>query len=301
MLPAQVTFMPLPTYTTITLHAAHQADLDTTVGPWLGLGATCPTARPTVAPTAAKPPDEPLPLLPPVISGTPLVALHTAVVEFTPANNTAAAAAAVDPVTFIVTSSPQGITSTGFNSPITVPGLRAGVAYTFTVQAEIQDVSISKPSVGSVAVTPGCSAELSDAPCGNGSGVCVAANSSSSSDSGSGSVYAAQCLCYAGYTGKHCESALATGNTATSTNATATSATGTTAPAAVVRLTADDMPAEPCKEGRLCSYQITFRLLASAFPDQSATAGKLQLVAHHTNLVVHDNKLLAALCCQRYS
>eukprot|EP00953_Heterococcus_sp_UTEX-ZZ885_P014194 8070-Heterococcus_DN1.PRE.3 len=33
------------------------------------------------------------------------------------------------------------------------------------------------------------------------------------------------------------------------------------------------MPAEPCKEGRLCSYQITFRLLASAFPDQSATAG----------------------------
>jgi hypothetical protein len=229
-------------------------------------------------------------------------------VAFAPANNTAAAAAAPDPVTFVVTSSPHGITSTGFNSPITVPGLRAGVAYTFTVQAEIQDLSRSEPSFGSVAVTPGCSTELSDAPCGNGSGVCVAANSSSnssgnsSSNSGSASVYAAQCLCYAGYTGEHCESALATGDT-TSANATATSATGTTAPAAVVRLTADDMPAEPCKEGRLCSYQITFRLLASAFPDQSVPAGEWQLVAYLAYLIIHHSILYCAnaLCWQCFN
>jgi hypothetical protein len=265
-----------------------QKDLSTTVGPWLGLGATCPTARPTVAPTVAstvaQPPVEPLPLLPPVITGTPLVALHTAVVAFAPANNTVAAAGASDPVTFLVTSSPQGITSSGYKSPITVPGLRAGVAYTFTVQALIEDGPISEPSVGSVAVTAGCSLELSDAPCGKNSGVCVAASSSNSSsassNSSASSVYAAQCLCCAGYAGEHCELALAAGDGATSVNATASStsastsaAIGTTAPAAVVRLTADDMPAEPCKAGRLCSYQVTFRLLASAFPDQSLTAG----------------------------
>ena len=57
-------------------------------------------------------------------------------------------------VTYIVTSSPSGITATGASSPITVSGLSNGTSYTFTVAASTTYGATSLPSAASNAVTP---------------------------------------------------------------------------------------------------------------------------------------------------
>lgn len=54
---------------------------------------------------------------------------------------------------YIVTSSPSGLTATGGSSPITVTGLTNGVTYTFTVVA-VNGIGNSSPSVSSNTVTP---------------------------------------------------------------------------------------------------------------------------------------------------
>mmetsp|Transcript_4542 Transcript_4542/g.5811 ORF Transcript_4542/g.5811 Transcript_4542/m.5811 type:complete len:709 (-) Transcript_4542:153-2279(-) len=66
---------------------------------------------------------------------------------------------------YVVTSSPEGITAIGSSSPIVVTGLTNGIAYTFTVISEIHENNIIKqslPSAGSIVVTPGCGASLTD-------------------------------------------------------------------------------------------------------------------------------------------
>jgi hypothetical protein len=66
---------------------------------------------------------------------------------------------------FVVTSSPGSFTATGTGSPIVVRGLTNGVAYTFSVQAEVEDgrgVRRSASSAGSEAVVPGCGAQLTE-------------------------------------------------------------------------------------------------------------------------------------------
>ncbi len=61
------------------------------------------------------------------------------------------------PVTsYIVTSSPGGITATGTSSPLTVTGLTNGVSYTFAVVA-VNANGTSQPSTPSNAVTPSAS------------------------------------------------------------------------------------------------------------------------------------------------
>lgn len=58
------------------------------------------------------------------------------------------------PITsYEVTSNPDGITASGPGSPIVVPGLTNGRAYTFTVKA-INGIESSSPSAASTAVTP---------------------------------------------------------------------------------------------------------------------------------------------------
>lgn len=55
--------------------------------------------------------------------------------------------------TFTVTSSPGGLTATGANSPIVVPGLTNDTPYTFTVKAT-NSVGQGAASAASAAVTP---------------------------------------------------------------------------------------------------------------------------------------------------
>jgi hypothetical protein len=58
------------------------------------------------------------------------------------------------PITsYTVTANPGGITATGAASPIVVPGLSSGVAYTFTVKAT-SNAGTGKPSSASNSVTP---------------------------------------------------------------------------------------------------------------------------------------------------
>ena len=141
---------------------------------------------------------------------------------------------------FVVTSSPGSFTATGNGSPIVVRGLTNGVAYTFSVQAEVEDargVRRSASSAGSEAVVPGCGAHLAldllsvedpeppQAPrsssqgSGNGGGdvdLFDSMEESSSSNQGrsgcqhgvcalDGVLNADRCFCDVGYAGSVCE------------------------------------------------------------------------------------------------
>jgi hypothetical protein len=68
------------------------------------------------------------------------------------------------PVTsFMVTSIPDGITSSGSASPITITGLNNGTAYTFTVTAT-SSVGVSNPSSPSNSITPSVPNIVPEAP-----------------------------------------------------------------------------------------------------------------------------------------
>jgi hypothetical protein len=73
---------------------------------------------------------------------------HAAAVSFSAASGTV--------TSYVVTSSPGGVTATGTSSPITVPGLANGVTYTFTVAAfnGTEPGAASAPSNAIVPNTP---------------------------------------------------------------------------------------------------------------------------------------------------
>jgi len=107
-------------------------------------------------------------LLPPVIEEPPLPGNKMVAVSFIhnrEANVHSSGGVESGSGRYIVTSSPHGVTAEGLSSPIVVKGLVNGVAYTFSVVSEVHEASVirtSIPSAGSVAVTPGCGAALSD-------------------------------------------------------------------------------------------------------------------------------------------
>lgn len=90
----------------------------------------------------------------PVVPGAPTIGTATpgvgsASVTFTaPANNGGSPI-----INYRVTSTPGGITATGSASPITVTGLTAAVAYTFTVAAQ-NAVGFGSESAASNSATP---------------------------------------------------------------------------------------------------------------------------------------------------
>ena len=68
-----------------------------------------------------------------------------------------------DVATYLATSSPSNITSSGASSPITVTGLSNGTSYTFTVST-ISGYGVNTTSAASPAVTPAAPAPPSFGP-----------------------------------------------------------------------------------------------------------------------------------------
>ncbi|MDG0810440.1 RCC1 domain-containing protein [Cohnella rhizosphaerae] len=110
-----------------------------------------PSATPTPTPSATP---SPTPSPPATVPGAPTSVTATAGVKeatvsfVAPADDGGSAIAG-----YRVVSSPDGVEATGSVSPITVTGLRAGVSYTFTVQA-INAVGSGPMSAPSNAATP---------------------------------------------------------------------------------------------------------------------------------------------------
>ncbi|MBX3717350.1 MAG: putative Ig domain-containing protein [Burkholderiales bacterium] len=80
----------------------------------------------------------------------------SATVSFTPPSGSISS--------YVVTSSPGGITATGGASPITVTGLTNGTTYTFTVVAKATATVSSDPSAPSNPVTPGAPVSVTVSP-----------------------------------------------------------------------------------------------------------------------------------------
>lgn len=100
----------------------------------------------------------------PVTASAPVIGAVTggdmqAIVNFT-APSSDGGSAILD---YTVTSSPSGLTATAPTSPITVPGLVNGVAYTFTVTAR-NSAGTSSPSAPSNSVTPASAPAPSPVP-----------------------------------------------------------------------------------------------------------------------------------------
>ena len=90
------------------------------------------------------------------VPGAPTIGIATAITNSTTATVAFTAPASNGGATitrYTVTSSPGGITSTGTSSPITVIGLTAGTAYTFTVSAT-NSVGAGSLSSASNSITP---------------------------------------------------------------------------------------------------------------------------------------------------
>lgn len=184
-----------------------------------------------MAPIDAAPVHEPVvsaaAKVPPTAVEASVVGMDSVSVAFAPGDGGDAELSAVE---YLAVSSPDGVTATGHDSPITVEGLVPGRTYTFSV-TEIYSTDdmgtgfdgdeviwSGVPSVGSAAVTPGCLVEASGAAgesdptgvgedtnrprgtlkaCG-GHGVCVEGGSRG------------KCLCHQGYAGEACESVVGT-------------------------------------------------------------------------------------------
>jgi hypothetical protein len=121
-------------------------DLPVTAGPW-----------PFAPSTPGAPVQPPAPLSSPVITKVE-TSSESARISFSTTGGGSV---------FMVSSSPGGITSQGDKSPLVVDGLEAGTAYTFTV-VTIEGDRRSEASLGSEAVTPGCSPSFTVSPCGEG-------------------------------------------------------------------------------------------------------------------------------------
>ncbi|MFC4305197.1 S-layer homology domain-containing protein [Cohnella boryungensis] len=111
--------------------------------------ATQPTSSTSIAPTAP---------------GAPSGVSATAGVQEATVSFVAPSADGGSPITgYRVVSAPDGVAVTGSGSPIRVTGLRAGVSYTFTLQA-INAVGNGPMSTASNAVTPAAAPDSSDRP-----------------------------------------------------------------------------------------------------------------------------------------
>ena len=159
--------------------------------------------------------------------GTATAGNTTASVTFTaPASNGGSAITG-----YTVTSSPGGLTGTGASSPITVPGLTNGTAYTFTVTAT-NAIGTSSASSSSNSVTPTASGNAYKVNLLSASPTLVA--SLSASGSGSGGQYIANPVGY--YTVK---------TVANANPVQATIQAGTGVRSAVIITTTDVAPVSP--------------------------------------------------------
>ena len=90
---------------------------------------------------------------------------------------------------YLVTSSPGGITATGGASPITVTGLTNGTTYTFTVVAKASATVSSEPSLPSNPVTPGAPVSVTVSPASPAGGTVGAAYSQAFTANGGAAPY----------------------------------------------------------------------------------------------------------------